>query len=331
MGPSSGTGPPDAANAPVFTSGVPEWLRPLVEWMTRHWLGRVVIATIAGFRRLEIFDRAMVLGAQLFTSVVPILIMVSVWVGGSAGQRFADAMSMPPAAAEVLDQALGDSESAAFGIFGAAFVIVSATSLSRALTRALATVWGLPRPRTSLRSAWRWVAAVLVLALSVVVAKALGRYTDALPPMNTWTLLVTFVLDVAVTVFVPWVLLDGRIPVRRLMPGAVLFAVAMLATRPAVAAVLPRVLAESAERYGVIGVAFTYLACLYGLSLIFLTTAIVGRAVAHDDGRLGELIRADPGAAGSLVVASGQGHRNRARPRVQEQRSPDSPRSADQP
>jgi membrane protein len=275
----------------VALSRVPERLRPLVAWVTSRWAGRVVLATVAGFRRLEAFDRAMALGAQLFTSVVPILIMMSVWVGESASERFAEAVEMPAAVEEVLNQALDESGETAFGVFGSLFVLISATSLSRALTRAMATIWWLPRPKTHLRSSWRWVAVVIALALSVVVARALARYTDPIPPRNIWSLVVTFILDILVTVFVPWLLLAGQVQVRRLLPGAILFALVLLPMRPAAATFLPRALEESADRYGTIGVAFTYLAWLYVVSLVYLATAILGQVLAEDRGRLGTFIR----------------------------------------
>jgi hypothetical protein len=61
--------------------------------------------------------------------------------------------------------------------------------------------------------------------------------------------------------------------------------------RPAADTFMPRALAESAARYGTIGVAFTYLAWLYVASLLLLATAILGQAVAADSGRLGRYIR----------------------------------------
>jgi membrane protein len=222
---------------------------------------------------------------------VPILIMMSVWVGESASRRFAEAVGMSSAAEEVLDQALDEPGGTAFGVFGSLFVLVSATSLSRAITRAMAAIWWLPRPRTHLGSAWRWVAVVIALALSVVAARALGRYTDPIPPRNAWTLVVTFILDMVVAVFLPWLLLAGQIQVRRLVPGGFLYALAMLATRPAAETFLPRSLEESADRYGTIGVAFTYLAVLYVFSLLYLGTAILGQVLAEDLGRLGQFIR----------------------------------------
>jgi membrane protein len=253
--------------------------------------GSDALGSVAGFGRLDLFDRAMALAAQLFSSVLPILIMMSVWVGQSTTERFADAVSMPPAAQDVLEQALDESGGSAFGLVGAVFVLVSATSLSRALTRAMASIWRLSRPKTQLTNAWRWLAVVLALVLAIVVTSALSRFTDPIPPRNVWTLVLTFGLDIVVAAFMPWLLLANRVPVRRLIPGGVVFALAMLVVRPASEAYLPRALEESADQYGSIGVAFTYLASLYVVSFVLLAAAIIGNVIAEDDGRLGQFIR----------------------------------------
>ena len=47
-----------------------------MSWPLSRWPGRFEFATLAGVQRLELFDQAMAIAAQLFTSVVPILIMV---------------------------------------------------------------------------------------------------------------------------------------------------------------------------------------------------------------------------------------------------------------
>jgi membrane protein len=258
-----------------------------------RWPGRVALATVAGFQRLEIFDRAMAIAAQLFTAVFPILIMISVWVGASTSRAFAESVSMPPVAQEVLQQALDESGDTAFGLVGTVFVLVSATSLSRALTRAMATIWQLPRPKTRLTSAWRWVAVVLALALAALVARTLGQYTQALPPHDAWPVVLTFLLDTLIAVSIPWLLLAGQVSTRRLVPGALAFALVMLVGRPASSAYLPRALEQSADQYGSIGVAFTYLASLYAVSFVFLATQILGSVVADDQGGLGKFIRSD--------------------------------------
>ena len=275
----------------MTSSPVSERLHELARSMRDHWLGRIALGSVAGFGRLDLFDRAMALAAQLFSSLLPILIMLFVWVGQSSTERFADAVSMPPAAQDVLEQALDESGGSAFGIAGAVFVLLSATSLSRALTRAMASIWRLSRPKTQLTNAWRWLAVVMALALAIVVARSLGRFTDPIPPRNVWTLVLTFGLDILVAAFMPWLLLANRVPVRRLIPGGVVFALAMLVARPAYEAYLPRALEESADQYGSIGVAFTYLAALYVVSFIFLAAAIIGNVIAEDEGRLGQFIR----------------------------------------
>ncbi len=268
-----------------------ERLHELAHSMREHWLGRIALGSVAGFGRLDLFDRAMALAAQLFSSVLPILIMLFVWVGQSSTERFADAVSMPPVAQDVLEQALDESGGSAFGIVGAVFLLLSATSLSRALTRAIASIWRLSRPKTQLTNAWRWVAVVVALALAAIVTSSLGRFTDPIPPRNAWTLVLTFGLDILVAAFVPWLLLANRVPVRRLIPAGVVFALAMLVVRPASEAYLPRALEESADQYGSIGVAFTYLASLYVVAFVFLATAIIGNVIAEDQGRLGQFIR----------------------------------------
>ena len=63
--------------------------------------------------------------------------------------------------------------------------------------------------------------------------------------------------------------------------------------RPAADVWLPRALAVSADRYGSIGPAFTYLAWLYVVAFVFVTAAVLGQVVASDTGRLGTWIRGD--------------------------------------
>jgi membrane protein len=267
---------------PVTTAHLTARLGPLRRWLLSRWPGRIALRVVAGCIRLELFDRAMAISAQLFTSVFPILIMLSGWLGESTRTRLAESFAMPPAAQNVLKEALDEPAGAAFGLVGSLIVLVSATSLSRALTRAMTTIWHLPRPRTRLSSAWRWLTVVLGLALTALVARSLGRYAEALPPTHAWSVVLTLGIDMILAVFVPWLLLAGQVSLRRLLPGALCYALSMLAVRPASDVYLPRALELSADRYGPIGVAFAYLTTLYVLAFVFLAAHIVGRAVVEE-------------------------------------------------
>jgi membrane protein len=70
-----------------------------------------------------------------------------------------------------------------------------------------------------------------------------------------------------------------------------LFGAVMLFVRPASAVYLPHALNSSAERYGSIGVAFTYIAWLYVVAFCFLLTGVMGKVIATDEGRFGAWIR----------------------------------------
>ncbi|WP_147375167.1 YhjD/YihY/BrkB family envelope integrity protein [Jiangella rhizosphaerae] len=256
-----------------------------------RWPGRVVVRTAAGCVRIDVFDRAMTVAAQAFSSVLPILILFATWAGASATEATAEALRIPDESRSMFDDAVQGASGAAFGVVGGLIVLISATSLSRAVTRAFTAVWELPRPRNRLRSAWRWLAAVVGLALSVLVVRELAALAGGLPQPRAWQVVTVFAADTAVALFLPWVLLAGAVRPRSLLPGALLFALAMLVLRPASGVWLPRALEASADRFGAIGVAFTYLAWLYAVSFCFLVAAVAGRAIATDDGWLGRRIR----------------------------------------
>ena len=271
--------------------------RRRVKWMVTHWPGRTVMRTARSFTRTELFDRSMTVAAQLFTCVFPILILLATFATRRDADRIANAVSLPEETRLILQEAVTAAGNAGFGILGTVVVLVTATGVSRALTRAFATIWELPRPKSSLRSVWRWIAVVLALAFSLLMVRSVGQLVSGVPPEAVWPAAVTLVSDVAMALFIPWILLSGGVHPRLLLPGALILALVMLAARPVMAAWLPQALETSADQYGSIGVAFTYLALLYAVSFAFLATAILGQVIATDEGRLGRWIRADAAAA----------------------------------
>jgi membrane protein len=279
------------ARAHQVLGRLPTRLQPPITWLLERWPGRIVLGTADATVRIGLFDRAMTVSAQFFTSVLPLLILFATWRTARDTRWVAGAVSLPAETRQVLDDAVEGANGAAFGLVGTVMVLVSATSLSRALTRVFADIWHLPRPRNDLRSAWRWVAVVIAIALSLVLVRALLSAVGELPPPQVWRTVISLVCDLIFGVFVPWMLLVGSVRPRLLVPGAMLYAVTMLAFRPASAVWLPRALDTSEDRYGALGVSFTYLAWLYGASLILLAAAMVGQVVATDPGRIGQLIR----------------------------------------
>jgi membrane protein len=278
------------ALSPAVSARLPGPIKRLAVWAMGHWAGRFVLGCMAASRRVELFDRSMAIAAQVFTSVLPLLMALASWFGWS-NSTVAALLVAPPEARGVFEDTLSTTSAATFGTVGVILVIVSATSLSRALTRACAAQWDLERPTITLAAAWRWVAAVLALVVSLLAAKPLYRLSSRLPPQDFWDAFVGVLPDIALAVFLPWLLLVGVVRTRQLLPGAVLFAAAMLLIRPVSTLYLPQALETSADHYGALGVAFTYLAWLYVLAFCFLLTGIMGKVITADQGRLGTWIR----------------------------------------
>jgi membrane protein len=258
------------------------------------WLGRTLRRATSRFRELELFDRSMTLAAEVFTAVFPLLILAAVWLGSQRSDDIANSIDMPSEARRVVEDAVSGGGLSAFGVVGALWVLISATSLSRALTRAFSAIWQLPPPGKGPRQAAGWVGAVIALAAAMVSIRWLSRLTEDWPPGIVWSFLVSLVLATVVGALVPWILLSGNVRARRLVPGAFIFGLGVSAARPIGHELLTNSLDNSAEQFGTIGVAFTYIAFLYALSVWFLGSAFLGQVIATDEGRLGRWIRQEP-------------------------------------
>ncbi|MFI7600379.1 YhjD/YihY/BrkB family envelope integrity protein [Actinoplanes sp. NPDC049681] len=244
---------------------------------------RILPARIATeFARVQIFDRSMTLAAQAFTSVFPVLILLGAVLGPSRTSHISDLAHVPESSRRVIDEALSHQGIGAFGVLGSLVVLLSSTGLARALARAYGAVWSVPRTPTGPRAAWRWFATVLLLALFAVGTRMLGRLTAGMPLAAVWSAVLLLLADCTLAVLLPLLLLAHTLPVRSALPGGLAFGLMMLAVRPVGARYLPWALRTSEERYGAIGVAFTYIGWLYILAFCLLLAAVVGHAIEQE-------------------------------------------------
>jgi membrane protein len=294
-GTAPGTTAPDqdewAARVARYLLVLPPRLRPPLAWVSRRWVGRLLGRTMAGLVRVQIFDRSMTLAAQMFTSIFPLLILLAALVGGRTANSMADWAGLPQSSRNVLDDALSHTGLSAFGIVGSFVVLLSSTGLARALARAYAAVWAVGRTPTGPRASWRWLATVLTLAVFAVATRLLGGVTGRLPLPHITSAILLSLADCGLAILLPWLLLGGGVSVRELAAGGVVFGLFMLVVRPMGSVYLPRALHTSSERYGTIGVAFTYIGWLYVLAFCLLLATILGQVVTQDEGVVGRLVR----------------------------------------
>lgn len=267
---------------------------------TRYWdslrgtpLGTLIDRIVVGFTTIEPFDRAMTLAAQVFVSVVPIMIFAAAVRPNneSFGASLGDAMGLSDAVQADLAGSIPGSATAAtgLGVFGFLVAFFSATAYSRALERMFLKVWEVPKP--PLRTAWRWIAtiAAVMVAISFLTftATILGnRLFD-----NVIEFVVRFLVWTVVWTYVPWVLMRATISLRALAFTGALTALALTVLAEVGTVYLPVVLTNGAEEFGVLGLVFAYISWLFVLSFAIVGATVVGRACAQDEGILGRLVR----------------------------------------
>jgi membrane protein len=274
-----------------------------------HRLRAPIVTVLNELLRVQIFDRSMTLAAQAFTSIFPLLIMVSTLAGGGSRRHLGELVRLPDVSARLLDDALDGSRSNAFGLVGGLIVILSATGLARALVRSYRTVWQVPGRRTGAAATGWQIGTVLLLVGFLIAIRLLSSLTGMLPAPRAGQVVVTALADLALAALLPRILLGPVVPWTKLLLTGALFAVAMVGVRAGGAIYLPRALTSSADRYGTIGLAFTYIGWLYVLSFCLLLTAILA-GVLHppDQERQDQL--AD---AGGETAGAGQDDEGRQR------------------
>ena len=254
----------------------------LLRSTVRSAAGRFLLRALRDLRDLELFDRAMTLAAQAFTSILPVLIVVSSLRGSlnpEADAMFAENLSLDDETAELVKQSIPRAiEGVSFSqVIGALLLILSATAFARALERCFRRIW--KTPKAPIRFAWRWVVAIVAILIGfvlVVMTRFVLRGTGALS-------LLEFILEVAVWSalwwFASWIVINRSVSLRALFPGSVLaglgFAVAAVVGR----VYLPRAFASSAHQFGVLGLAFSYIGWLFVLMSVLLAAVTIGRVI----------------------------------------------------
>jgi membrane protein len=236
---------------------------------------------------LGVVERAIVLAAQMFSAAIPLLLIAGALAPG--GHDIADTLIdrfhlTGPGAASLRQLFLtpGGTRDALTWV-SIVVVLYSAVNFTRTLQRSYERAWSLTS--AGLRASWRglvwllslvgyiWLTSWMNIALSGVVRATVGGVS-------------ALILSFAFWLWTPRVLLGPRIPWRRLVPAAVLTAIVMAAVSIATPIVMPRILTHDAQRYGVIGAAFSLLTWLIVVaSAVMLATAIAVQIEAEPWGR----------------------------------------------
>ncbi|MFE3059118.1 hypothetical protein [Nocardia sp. NPDC059239] len=248
---------------------------------------------------IELVDRALALAAQIFTSVLPVIIAASAFSGWQpTTDTIRDQFGFDPAVLHAGDAATSSDRSlTAFGVVGLLMIILSGTSFARALGRVYGAVWRVPSMGP--RDAWRWLTALLAVALSTALVeqtrdltriRVAGQPLALLGEVAVWTL---------VWAFAPFLLTKGALTGRVLWTTGVLTAIGLTAVHVVARIVLPRITAQAQQHFGPWGLAFTSVSWLFVMSVVIVGAAAIVKAVASDDTAVGHYLRHRAPATGA--------------------------------
>jgi membrane protein len=245
----------------------------------------------ASFRRfldIEGTMQATVLAAQAFTSLIPFMVVAAAFGPGEGdlSSRIVDRFDLSGSAAKSVRQLFNDAgqvESAVTWV-SAIILILSGLSFTRALQRMYERSYG--APAGSWKKGWRGLAWLVGLAAWLSVSSPLR---EALSDVGGGLLALTAstALGFVLWLWTPSILL-GNVGWRHLLPGAVISAVLGALLTAASGIYVPVLMSWSADRYGLIGVAFTFQSWLLAVGFVIVTGAVIG-AIASE--KLGERLQ----------------------------------------
>ena len=209
------------------------------------------------FLAIQGLDRAMVIASQSFTALIPLLILVAAVLPTGSEDAVAHVIinrfQLSGASADAVTSVFAHSGSGSVSLLSLLLLLYSGVSLTRRLQWMYLDAWRLrrlPGVRGSLNAAWGLAALLVEISLLYLV----GTLVRTLP--FDWLLGLPLSAGASLVLWtsVPYLLLDRRIPWRRLLPGGALAGLSSSLYGVATTIYMPRLMETYSERYGLFGV-----------------------------------------------------------------------------
>jgi membrane protein len=220
----------------------------------------------------------MALSAQAFTALIPLLLVVSAISPSDSRELVSDAIidrfALAGSAADAVEQLFARPGDSTIGVLSVVLLVFSGVSLTRRMQRMYLQAWRL-EPVSGVRGSLNAAVGLTALLLEIALLSLTRSLVSELP--FDWVLgaPVSVLAGLVLWTSVPWLLLDRRIPWRRLLPAGALTAVATSLYGIATTIYMPRLMESNSERYGLFGVTLSLVGWLLCIALIVVAATVV--------------------------------------------------------
>lgn len=250
-------------------------------------------------------DRAMAVASQSFTALIPLLILASAALPTGSQSIVANAIiakfGLTGDAARSVGLVFAQSQPGSVGVGSVFLLLFSGVSLARRLQRMYLQAYDLPSA-PGVRGAFNASLGLAAVLGEVALLSFLRSIVRTLPFNWAAGLPLTMVVGVLFWTTVPFLLLDRRLPWRRLLPAGVLAGLAVSLYGVATTFYMPVLMTTYSRRYGLFGITVALVGWLLCIALILVSTTIVAAEFDRAQEPWARRLRAKIGFDQPLVV-----------------------------
>ena len=266
-------------------------LRKFARRLEETFFGRCV----GSFLALGGIDRAMVISSQALTALIPLLLLVSTLAPASRRDVVSQALirrfelegNAAEAVREVFARPVGASS---VGVLSIIILVFSGVSLARRMQRMYQDAWRLD-PLPGVRGSLNTFLGLGVLLVEIALLSLARSLVRAMPMDWLLGIPVSLVTGLMLWTFIPWLLLDGRVRWRRLLPTGALATLCSAVYGAASTIYMPAMMETYSERYGLFGVTLALVGWLLSISLIVVGATVVGAELDRSQGWFARRVR----------------------------------------
>jgi membrane protein len=237
----------------------------------------------------------MVIAAQALTALIPLLLLVSTLapadrrdiVSQALVRRFELSGNAADAVRQVFAQPAGASS---IGVLSVVILVFSGVSLARRMQRMYQDAWRV-EPVSGARGSLNTFLGLGALLMEIALLYLVRSLLRSLPMDQLLGLPVSILTGLLLWTCIPWLLLDGRVHWRRLVPGGLLASVCGAAYTVASTIYMPRLMETYSERYGLFGVTLALVGWLLCVSLILVGATVVAAEFDRSEGWFARRVR----------------------------------------